>query len=565
MVEKIRLGELLVNNQLITQEQLDTAITKQQHYGGKIGRILVELGYVDEATLFDFLAQHLNIPFIDLKHYALNADIIRKLPEVLARRFRAIALSEDEECFTVGMVDPQDLFAVDEIERVLKKPIKLALVREQSLLETIDMIYRRTEEIAGFAEELSEELGEHDFDLAQLSVGLAAADVPVVKLLQSLFDDAVQVNASDIHIEPDENVLRIRQRIDGVLYENVMKEKRIAPALTLRLKLMAGLNISEKRLPQDGRFSLKIKGRNYDVRLSTLPIQFGESVVMRLLNQSGNLLKLDQIGMPADLLERLKKVIQLPNGMLLVTGPTGSGKTTTLYSSLATLNSPENKIITVEDPVEYRISRINQVQVNPKVDLTFARVLRSILRQDPDIVMVGEIRDHETASIALRASMTGHLVLATMHTNDAISSTVRLIDMGAESYLVATALRAVISQRLVRRVCTSCNKPYPLTPQERAWVITTGGEKAVDANYQMGAGCSHCNGTGYSGQHAIFELLDMNLQLSDALRRNDTSEFTRLAKVAPGFIPLNVAGLELAMKGTTSIQEVLRVAGSIEE
>ncbi len=318
--------------------------------------------------------------------------------------------------------------------------------------------------------ELEDELGDDAFDLADLSAESESAEAPVVKLLQTLFEDAVQARSSDIHIEPDETVVRIRQRVDGVLQEQVMKEKRVNSALVLRLKLMAGLNISEKRIPQDGRFNIRVKGRSIDVRVSTMPVQYGESVVMRLLDQSQGMLNLDVTGMPETLLENFRRMIKKPHGMILVTGPTGSGKTTTLYGALTELNRPEVKIITAEDPVEYRLPRITQVQVNPKIGLEFANVLRAALRQDPDVILVGEMRDHETAEIGLRAAMTGHLVLSTLHTNDSISSAMRLIDMGAEPFLVASSLLGVVAQRLVRKVCENCREAYEPTSQEQVWL-----------------------------------------------------------------------------------------------
>ena len=322
----------------------------------------------------------------------------------------------------------------------------LKRLREAELLATLDLVYRRTSEIASIAGELEGELQDSDFDLSKLGAD-NVSDAPVVRLLQTLFEDAVQMKASDIHIEPDEGVVRIRQRIDGVLNEQVMKEQRIASALVMRLKIMSGLDISEKRLPQDGRFNIRVKNRSIDVRVSTMPVQYGESVVMRLLDQSAGIANLDAGGMPPDMLARFRRLLQRPYGMVLVTGPTGSGKTTTLYAGLAELNSPEKKIITVEDPVEYRLPRINQVQVNTKIELTFARVLRAALRQDPDIVLVGEIRDQETAEIGLRAAITGHLLLSTLHTKDTVSTPFRLLDMGAPPFMVATSLQAVLARQ----------------------------------------------------------------------------------------------------------------------
>jgi MSHA biogenesis protein MshE len=362
--KKIQVGKLLVEQGLITEENLEQAIAEQKITGKKLGQVLVDLHFVGEDELLQLLSTQLEIPFVNLKTYPVRSEIVNLLPEFYARRFRSLLLQkQDDESYLVGMVDPQDIVASDEISRIINAQINVAIVREEELLQIIDMMYRHTAEISSFAEELSEELGKNDFNIAQLGQGLSAAETPVVKLLQSIFEDAVQMNASDIHIEPDENILRIRQRVDGVLQEHIIKESGVVHALTLRLKLMAGINITERRVPQDGRFSIKIKDKNFDVRLATLPIVHGESVVMRLLNQSAQMLDLDQVDMPKDILVQLRRIISLPNGLFLITGPTGSGKTTTLYGVLNELNTTERKIITVEDPVEYRMSRINQVCV----------------------------------------------------------------------------------------------------------------------------------------------------------------------------------------------------------
>ena len=377
------------------------------------------------------------------------------IPEVHARRLRALAIHDNGDMISLVVSDPADLHSLDVLAGLLKgRLFELLLAREDQLIESFDRVYRRTKEIASFAVKLSEEHGENaQFDVtASLNLEGEGADATVAKLIQSLFEDAIQVGASDIHIEPDEHVLRIRQRVDGVLQETLLPESSIASALVLRLKLMAKLDISEKRLPQDGRFNINVKGRSIDIRVSTMPIQQGESVVMRLLDQSAGVLSFQEIGIPTLLQSRLKLLLKRPNGLILVTGPTGSGKTTTLYSSLATLNEPGKKIITVEDPVEYRLERINQVQVNSKIGLDFATVLRTALRQDPDILLVGEMRDSETMQIGIRGALTGHLVLSTLHTNDAISSTLRLLDMGAPGYLVASALRAIIAQRPLKLI-----------------------------------------------------------------------------------------------------------------
>jgi MSHA biogenesis protein MshE len=563
--KKIRIGDLLVQEDVITEDQLMTALREQKNTGRKLGRTLVEMGYVEEDTLLNILSRQLKVPFVQLRHYQFNNELVKKLPEAMARRFRAIVLAQQGEELLVGMADPLDLVAYDELVRVLKHPVKQAVVRESELLNTLDLVYRRTDEIASLAEELEDELGDDAFDLANLSAESESADAPVVKLLQTLFEDAIQARSSDIHIEPDETVVRIRQRIDGVLQEQVMKEKRVNSALVLRLKLMAGLNISEKRLPQDGRFNVRVKGKSIDVRVSTMPVQHGESVVMRLLDQSQGSLNLDSTGMPPELLERFRKLIKRPHGMILVTGPTGSGKTTTLYGALTELNKPEVKIITAEDPVEYRLPRITQVQVNPKIGLEFASVLRSALRQDPDIILVGEMRDHETVEIGLRAAMTGHLVLSTLHTNDSISSAMRLIDMGAEPFLVASSLLGVVAQRLVRRVCDNCKEAYEPTDQELTWLRSFDLDPLdIEAGFVLGRGCYQCSNTGYKGRVGVYEMLEMNEDMLDALRRKDVSDFTRAARKSPLFRPLGQCAMDYALQGVTSLQEVSRVAATAE-
>lgn len=562
--KKIRIGDLLVEHKVISEQQLMAALGDQKKSGRKLGQVLIENGYIEENKFLDFLSRQLEIPHIDLKHFRFDKEAVQILPETLARRYRALILDNKDDHILIGMADPADIFAYDDLAKHLKKPLRLAIVRETDLLQTIDNVYRKTKEISTLAEELGEELSENDFDLAQLAQTDNVAEAPVVRLLQSLFEDAIQVNASDIHIEPDETVLRIRQRIDGVLQEHVMKEKRIVNALVSRLKLMSGLDISEKRLPQDGRFNIRVKNKSIDVRVSTMPVQYGESVVMRLLDQSSDALNLEHLGMPPDLLKRFRTYIHRPHGMVLVTGPTGSGKTTTLYAALSELNKPETKIIAVEDPVEYRLPRINQVQVNPRIGLTFASVLRSALRQDPDVVLIGEMRDQETAEIGLRAAMTGHFVLSTLHTNDAISTANRLLDMGAEGYLVATALQAVLAQRLVRKVCTSCTETHTPNPNETAWLRAFGADNLIKTEFKQSIGCPHCNNTGYHGRIGIYELLEIDEMLADALRRNDTGDFAKYAEQQPGFKTLAHNALEYAVQGITTIEEVIRVAGELE-
>ena len=564
--EKVRLGEILVQQKLLSEDQLNQALADQKRTGRKLGRVFVESGFVTEEQISGALARQLGIPYLNLKFYNINQDVVRLLPETQARRFRALVLEDRGETMLVGVSDPTDLFAYDEIARLLKKGVELAVVNETEVLQAIDRIYRRTGEITGLARELEQDLGDTtSVDFNALSANSGLEEAPVVKLLQSVFDDAAQVRASDIHIEPQDGRLQIRFRIDGVLHLQTEADIKIATPLALRLKLMADLDISEKRLPQDGRFAVKVRGQRIDVRISTMPTQYGESVVMRLLSQVGMTLRLDAIGMPAALVERFRAIVQRPNGLVLVTGPTGSGKTTTLYSALAELNSVEKKLITVEDPIEYRLSGINQVQVNDKIELNFARVLRSALRQDPDIVLVGEMRDQETAQIGLRAAMTGHLVLSTLHTNDAASTPLRLMDMGVPRYMVSGSLQAVLAQRLVRVICESCSEPYQLPAPERAWLRAELGDRAETVLFFHGRGCSHCNGTGYRGRTGVYELLEMTRAVNEAANHPDPSHFLKVAHAEMRGETLRRSGVRLAIQGRTTVAEAMRISNQMED
>jgi len=561
---KMRLGDLLVHERIITNEQLMQALNSQKSTGRKLGDTLIELSHLSERQLLEFLAQQLGLPFLDISQRRISPEIANLVPEVHARRLRALIIEDRGDSVLLGMSDPADLNAIDQLEKMLMpKRLELAVVMDSQLFEAFDGLYRRTSDIESFASQLEEEYEKSSsFDLDTSFVD-ETGDATVGKLLQSVFEDAVQMRASDIHIEPEENQLRIRQRIDGVLQENILKENKISSAMVLRLKLMAGLDISEKRIPQDGRFNLQISGHNIDIRMSTMPVQYGESVVMRLLDQSAGLLSLDQTGMPTDLIERVRHQITRPHGMVLVTGPTGSGKTTTLYAALSELNQSTKKIITVEDPVEYRIERINQVQVNPKIGLTFSSVLRTALRQDPDIMMVGEMRDQETVEIGLRGALTGHLVLSTLHTNDAITSALRLIDMGAAGFLVGSSLRAIIAQRLVRKVCDSCVEDYTANSQELLWLTNLAGEQASTINFVHGKGCQSCHYTGYKGRVGVFELLEMNEPMMSALKRDDSEAFSQLSRENPTFTPLAIAAYDYATQGVTTVEEVLRLVETV--
>ena len=564
--EKVRLGEILVQQKLLSEEQLGLALADQKRSGRKLGRVFVENGYVTEEQIAGALARQLNIPYLNLKFFNINPELVRTLPETQARRFRALVLEDRHGSLLVGMSDPTDLFAYDEIARIVRQDIVLAVVNETEVVAAIDRIYRRTEDISDLARELEQDVGDVSVDFGALAAANPnVEEAPVVKLLQSVFEDATQVRASDIHVEPQEGRLQIRFRIDGVLHLQTEADIKIAPSMALRLKLMSDLDISEKRLPQDGRFAVRVKNQRIDVRISTMPTQYGESVVMRLLNQGGTQLKLDAIGMPRGVLDKFRAIVQRPNGLVLVTGPTGSGKTTTLYCALSELNSVEKKLITVEDPVEYRLAGINQVQVNDKIDLNFARVLRSALRQDPDIVLVGEMRDQETAAIGLRAAMTGHLVLSTLHTNDAVSTPLRLMDMGVPRYMVGSSLQAVLAQRLVRVICESCTTPYEPTPTEREWLSLELNDKVDKARYFHGKGCSHCNGMGYRGRTGVYELLEMTRSVVDAANDPDPAHFLKVAQQQMAGETLRRHAVQLVVQGRTTISEAMRISNQVED
>lgn len=561
---RVRIGDLLVQKGLMTDAQLSQALEIQKKSGKKIGKVVVELNFVDETKLLQTLANHFKYPYVDLIRFRIDSELVNKLQESLCRRYRCILLSSENEGYLVGMADPLDLLAVDELQRLLKRPVYPAFVKENDLLNALDKSYRRNTKIASIATELDSELSKSDFDLDNLTVADDLSDATVVRLLQSILEDAVQIRASDIHIEPDEKVIRVRLRVDGELQEQVMEEKRIASALVSRLKIISGLDISEKRLPQDGRFNMRVSGKSLDVRISTMPIANGESVVMRLLDHSNAMRPIEDLGMPDYICGRFRTLIERPHGMILVTGPTGSGKTTTLYSALNILNKPEVKIITAEDPIEYRLPRINQVQIHAKIGLDFAAILRTALRQDPDVILVGEMRDQETAEIGLRAAMTGHLVLSTLHTNDSVSTAMRLIDMGCEPFLVASALRGIVAQRLVKKVCDYCKQPYIPTHQERIWLEAIDSTK-LGTSFFHGPGCHQCNNTGYSGRLGVYELLEMDEPMLDALRQGNTSMFAKAAYFNKHFISLSQCALSYAIQGITSLREVFRISSSLED
>ena len=563
--EKVRLGEILVQQKLLTEEQLTAALSEQKKSGRRLGRLFIEKGYVTEAQIAEALAHQLNVPYVNLKYFNLKRDVTLKFPETHARRFRALVLEDTGTTYKVGMVDPTDLMAYDEIAKLLKRNIDVAVVTESELLRVIDRTYRRTEQITGLAQELQADLGDDVVDFGVLALTPGLEEAPVVKLLQTVFEDATQARASDIHIEPQEKRLLIRFRIDGVLHVQTEADAKIASAVVLRLKLMSSLDISEKRLPQDGRFNVKVRNTQIDVRISTLPTQYGESVVMRLLNQSSGIFGLETIGMPAEMLATLRAVLNRPSGMILVTGPTGSGKTTTLYAALSELNTTERKIITVEDPVEYRLPGIIQVQVNEKIELSFERVLRTALRQDPDVILVGEMRDKPTVETGMRAAITGHLVFSTLHTNDAVTAPIRLLDMGAPRYMVALSLQLVLAQRLVRVICEGCVDSHTLLPNEHEWLRHELGDKIDSFAFKHGKGCSQCNGTGYMGRTGVYEMLEMTTPVVEAANHDDPAVFVQVARQQMGEITLRRHAAQLVAAGRTTVEEAMRISNQFED
>lgn len=499
-----------------------------------------------------------NPPTVDLARIPLQPDLLKRIPRDCARRIGAVAVSEHPQGIQVAMKDPRDIFAQDELRRLLGAPIQAAQAEPDAIDAVIDQVYRHSEEIQSIAVNLKDELDRREQSEAGTAGLLASDDVPVMRLLQNVFADAASMRASDIHLEPANNHFRIRHRVDGFLNEQRIEQISIYSALTIRLKLMAELDISEKRLPQEGRFVIQTASRELEVRLATMPTPHGEAITMRLLTPVSGDLPLSELGLSEAQLHRIQNVMSDPHGMVLVVGPTGSGKTTTLNAILQQLDVTERKLLTVEDPVECRLRRACQIQINQKVGLGYSQVLRSALRHDPDVVMVGEMRDSETADIAVRAALTGHLVLSTVHCNDAIACVPRLLDMGVEPYLAASALRLVLAQRLLRLNCRHCEEAVPLSPADERFLrhLGTPGEIRV----RQGRGCNHCGGTGYRGRIGVYELLELDATMIEAIQHGRTEEADgqRVDRLT-----LHRAAMIHAAEGRTSLAEVRRVLGSL--
>lgn len=558
--------EILEKSEVLKKEQLEKALSIQKDKGGSLGKILVEQGFMDHQDLMVLVSHQLNIPPIDLSKYKINPEVIELIPEKIVRQYKLVPISKLGNTLTVAMSDPTNIIAMDDIKTLTNYTIDLVISTDADIENAISNYYGVSKEsdisqIIQEGEKLGEELEvieeEEKIDISEISAETKKA--PIVKVVSMILNEALNKRASDVHIEPQEASLRVRYRVDGNLQEALNIPKKNQNAIIARLKIMSGLDITETRLPQDGRFKIKFKDREVDFRVSVLPVSFGNKVVLRALDRSSLSIGLDRMGFLPEPLAVFKKALKRPYGMILITGPTGSGKSTTLYSILNQLNTPEKNIVTIEDPVEYQLEGITQVQVIPDIGLTFANGLKSILRQSPDIVMVGEIRDFETADIAIKASLTGQIVLSTLHTNDAPSAITRLIDMGVKPFLVASSIQAIMAQRLVRVICKKCKTidENPDMDQIESLGITP--EQMKKNPPQKGAGCSQCQNSGYKGRIAIFEMFEMNNEIRElAFSKAPTTELRKAAR-ASGMRTLMQDGMLKIFKGTTTPAEIVRI------
>lgn len=559
--QKKSLGESLVEEGIITSEQLKQAQEEEKHTGQRIRNILVKMGFIAEEDIVSFLSEKLGLPRIELSNYLIDPKITELVPEELARKYELIPVLKIGNRLTCAMVDPWNVFALDEVRLRTNLIIEPAVATETEIKNALNEHYGAKGSMEDLIKSIDEEkLGVKEgkeIDVKKLQ-GIVEEPV-VIKLVNLIIMQALKQRASDIHIEPEEEVLKTRFRVDGMLHEVIAPPKHLQSAIISRLKIMACLDIAERRIPQDGRFTIKIEGKQIDVRVSCVPTIYGENLVLRLLDASYALLGLEELGFSKEVLDKYNKLIFRPHGIILVTGPTGSGKTTTLYASLAQMNTQEKNIITIEDPVEYKLAGIRQIPVNLKVDLTFANGLRSILRQDPDIIMVGEIRDFETAEIAIQAALTGHLVLATLHTNDAPGAITRLIDMGVEPFLASSSVIGVLAQRLVRRVCPDCKKKYAPTQEALKDIGLVNRVQSTEVEFYRGKGCARCMNTGYKGRISLYELMIPDEKIRNAIiAKPPTDEIRKLAR-ASRMITLMEDGIGKIKDGITTVEEVLRV------
>jgi type IV pilus assembly protein PilB len=564
-----RLGEMLLKAGLITQQQLDEALKVQKTNGGRLGFNLVKLGHVKEEDITSLLSEQYGVPAIHLEHFEIDESILRHIPSDIARKYLAIPIERTGATLTVAMADPSNVFALDDIRFLTGYQVEPVVASEASIRDAIERYYGSSNEmqLKDVMDELAKEeiadleVEEEEEGLNQQELEAASQDAPVVRLVNLMLTDAVKRGASDIHVEPYERDYRVRFRIDGVLYEVLRPPQKLRDAIASRVKILAKLDIAEKRLPQDGRIKMRMKingkSKEIDYRVSTVPTLHGEKLVMRLLDKEGLKLDLTKLGFEQESMDKFERAILKPYGMVLVTGPTGSGKTNTLYSAIGRLNTPETNIMTAEDPVEFSITGTNQVQMKESIGLNFASALRAFLRQDPNIVLVGEIRDFETAEIAVKAALTGHLVLSTLHTNDAPSTISRLMNMGIEPFLVATSVHLIQAQRLVRRICKDCKTEVQLPPKALQDLGFSEEESEVAKVYK-GQGCATCNNSGYKGRIALMEVMEMSDQLREMVLMGANAVELKRQAIEEGMLTLRRSGLVKIMNGVTTIEEVVR-------
>jgi type IV pilus assembly protein PilB len=564
-----RLGDLLVKEKVITPDQLEQALAEQKKSGTRLGSVLVKLGYLSDEDVTNFLSRQYGVPAINLSYFEIDPAVVKLIPAETARRYQILPLSRVGASLTIAMVDPTNVFAMDDIKFMTGFNIEPVVASESAILEGIEKAYGGTDEedlekvmaAVGGEVEADIELQADEEEMGLSDLERAAEEAPIVKLVNLILTDAVKRGASDIHIEPYEKEYRVRFRIDGVLQSIMTPPLKLKDAITSRLKIMAKLDISEKRLPQDGRIMLKMvisgKKKTLDYRVSTLPTLWGEKIVLRLLDKENLRLDMTKLGFEAESLKKFEKAILKPYGMVLVTGPTGSGKTNTLYSSIARLNTPDTNIMTAEDPVEFQLAGVNQVQMKEQIGLNFAAALRAFLRQDPNIILVGEIRDFETAEIAIKAALTGHLVLSTLHTNGAPETISRLMNMGIEPFLVATSVHMIVAQRLVRRVCKDCSEEIEVPLQT---LIDAGysPQEAKSMKIRKGRGCQVCNNTGYKGRTGLYEVMEIDDDIRELVLVGASAVELKKKAIEHGMITLRRSGLIKVMEGATTLEEVAR-------
>jgi type IV pilus assembly protein PilB len=555
-----KLGDILVRDGLITADQLKRALAEQKSSGGRLGYTLVKLGFVEETEITKMLARQYRMPAVDLSRFEVDPKILKLISADIAAKYAVLPLKREGRTLTIAIADPNNVAAIEDIKFITRCDIFPVIAGEYTLRNAIDKYYAQSDaQLASLLKSVEDEGGD-DLEVVseqqdeEVKASELAEDAPVVKLINGLLTDAVKRGASDIHIEPFEHEMRVRYRVDGALQEVMRPPVKMRAALTSRVKIMAQLNIAERRVPQDGRIKLKMGSKVIDFRVSTLPVLFGEKIVLRILDKGNLTFDLSKFGFEPKAEADLLKAILNPYGMVLVTGPTGSGKTTTLYSALSKINTIEVNIMTAEDPVEYNLMGINQVLVRNEVGMTFAAALKAFLRQDPNIIMVGEIRDLETGSIAIKAALTGHLVLSTLHTNDAPSTVTRMVDMGIEPFNVASAVNLIVAQRLVRRICVDCKQQHDYSDEE----MHAFGIDRDQGPFFKGTGCDTCNGTGYKGRQGIYEVMALSSQLRRYILKGASTEELREVAVSEGMLTLRMDGLVKIKKGVTTLEEVVK-------